>query len=132
MISLATTATAAALPTVVPISQHRGFCAASGLATSDTFVSANGTTEEVIGIAKVLDGGRVVGWIYRTATGRYYVQANERMSERDREISHTPVARERREYILYRSPLRQIESNPWSDLKTMPCQAADFSKHVTF
>lgn len=120
--------TPAALSDIVPIAASSGkSCARSGLAVDDSFVSLANVVEKVTAIGKVTVHGAVVGWIYRTSTGRFYAQANQLMSAKDQAISDTHVSPHPRPGVIYTSPLRVITRNPWPDLTIVPCAGNSLS-----
>ena len=52
-----------------------GTCAQSPHQIEESVPMPNGKSENITGIAQVLDGGRTIGWIYRTESNRFFVQA---------------------------------------------------------
>lgn len=74
------------LPKIVSVAHAQGYCAASTVSIDDSFPTDT-TVEDVVGIAKIKDGDDVVGWIYRTKSGRFFLQGNNRMSTHDQATS---------------------------------------------
>lgn len=100
-------------------------CSRSPESIHDPLQGPNGQAEDIVGIAKVLKDRQVVGFIYRTASGRYYAQALASMPYADQkkaDIVVTKKAAGHNEYGFAYSSIREIERIPWSDLSILPCR----------
>ena len=77
---------APAITSSVPIAHFSGRCALSPGSVNESFVSPEGKGEEIIGIAKLYRKGsnELVGWVYRTASDRLFVQALTSMPRADK------------------------------------------------
>lgn len=112
------------VPIAGPNSDGR-HCSQSPQSVHDPLQGPNGQPEDIIGIAKVIKGHQVVGFIYRTASGRFYAQALAAMPYADQKKvglvvdGNTAGATPRR--FLY-SGVKEIGRFPWSDLTLLPCK----------
>lgn len=103
----------------------------------DSFPGENHHRQDVIGIAKIMMGKTVVGWIYRVQSNRYYAQAMPNMPAYDQRIAEfRPVhydpkfhrSLENETPRLY-SGLVPISRWPWRDLSLNPCVGGDSRSH---
>ncbi len=101
----------------------------------DSFFPGHGEkSQEILGIVKIMKGDTVVGWLYRTQDGKFYVQSMPNMPARDqhaagiRPVQYDPsyAGRFFNKQIPERySGLFEIHRWPWSDLKLSRCGASD-------
>jgi hypothetical protein len=121
------------LQQAVPIAHFEGRCALSAMAIGDGFPSKDGAdivAEYIIGIARLVVNGKLVGWIYRTQHGTYWAQALPAMSKADQVAAgittfdhgendfQGPHARP-----MWYSGLSQIHSIPWPDVDVQRCDS---------
>ena len=120
------------LPRIVQIAHAQGYCAHSPMSLNDSFPSGNGKLEDIVGMATVTLRGKVVGWIYRTASGRFYAQANQKMPAADQRAAGTLVKPPRSAPATRRflSAIVEIQRDPWTDLSVTDCKGSDFSKKI--
>lgn len=70
----------------VRVAAEPGTCAGSPMRVLDDFVPAHSArTETVAGIASVQVESRVVGWTYRTKSGRFFIQGRRSMPTADQQ-----------------------------------------------
>jgi hypothetical protein len=104
------------VPVAAPGADGR-HCSKSPEAIHDPIAGPDGKVEDIVGIAKVLQDHQVVGFIYRAASGRYYVQALNSMSVKDQRRAGIVVGKG----FAY-SSLKRITALPWDDVTTLPCR----------
>lgn len=117
----------------VPIAHFSGPCAGSPMNVQDSFPSSHNVRADVVGIAKIVHRGIVVGWIYRTQKGAYFVQAMPNMPLRDQQAAGIEPARfdpnfkrlSNRETPRLYSSITPLSRWPWRDLQMEPCGRAD-------
>jgi hypothetical protein len=71
------------LQQAVPVAHFEGRCALSPMAVDERFPTVEHgiiVHERIAGIARLVVAGNLVGWLYRTRTGKYYAQALPAMS----------------------------------------------------
>jgi hypothetical protein len=91
----------------------------------DSFPNDNGKLEDIVGIARIVDRGRTVGWIYRTASNRFFIQANGLMPAKDQRaaILHTQSSSE---YAV--TGIHALGDVPWKRLHIVNCVTSEFKK----
>lgn len=100
-------------------------CSGSPESVHDPLEGPNGQPEDIIGIAKILRDHEVVGFIYRTASGRFYAQALPSMPLIDQKKAGIVVDERAHEQTAQRfkySAIREIKAFPWDDLSTLACR----------
>lgn len=117
----------------VPVATFQGPCAGSPGNVMDSFPGPARQRQDIVGIAKIMDGEVVVGWIYRTQHNTYYVQAMPNMPAQDQMAAHIFPVRfdprfrrlsDRSTPPLY-SGLARISHWPWRDLRMQVCGSRD-------
>lgn len=107
------------LTRVVPIAGANSdgrHCSRSPESIHDTLEGPGGRPEDIVGIAKVIKDHQVVGFVYRTASGRFYAQS----------LSSMPYADQVKAGVVSRgfaySAVKEIKRFPWTDLTILPCR----------
>ncbi len=112
------------LHTLVPVANYQGACYDSPERVLDDFVSASGVEEEIVGISTVRIGSTVVGFLYRTQSGRFFAQALRRMPREAR------ARIDALDFTRFAGPnagsgFTRIMSNPWPQYEIVPCTGAN-------
>lgn len=112
------------LRSVIAVSHASGYCARSPMSLRDSFPNGHGKLEDIVGIARVVDRGRTVGWVYRTASDRFFVQANGLMPAEDQKAAGLHV-QSASEYAV--TGIQALGDVRWN-LQIVNCVTSEFKK----
>lgn len=95
------------------------------MSVNDPLAGPKDEVESIVGIAKIVLNGEVVGFVYRTASGRFYAQALSSMPYDDQAraglVIASKAALQRPHFEMY-SGMKRISTLPWPNMTLIPCR----------